>query len=78
MLTTFYFINEDCSLRHSHIYNRNATLEGNTGEERLVGIVVTLKIIVDNDGVGLSDITLIKLYNLTNHCRKITVTGSCE
>ena len=77
MLTAFFFINEDCSLRHSDIYNRNATLEGSTGGERLVGTVVTLKSIVDSDGMGLSDITLIKLYNLTTYCRIVTITGNC-
>ena len=74
MPTTFY---EDCSLRCSHIDNRNTTLEGYTGQESLFGIVLTLKIIVDGNGMGLGDISFIELYNGTAHCCIVTVTGNC-
>ena len=48
LYTTFY---EDCSLRCSHIDNGNTTLEGYAGQESLCGIVLTLKIIVDGNGM---------------------------
>ena len=76
MPTTFY---EDCSLRCSHIDDRNTTLEGYARQESLFGIVLTHNIIADGNGIymGLGDISLIELYNGTAHCCIVTVTGSC-
>ena len=75
MLTRF---SEDCSFRPGHIDNRNSTVKGNTGEESLAGAIITLKVAVNNDSVGLSDVALIELYDLTIHCCIVTITSNCE
>ena len=57
--------------------DRNTTLEGNTGEKSFLGIVFTLNIIADNNGVGLSEITHIKSHILTADCYIVTITSNC-
>ena len=78
--TAFIFsriINGNCSSRHSHSDVRNTTVQGNVGEEILIWIIFTHIIIINNDGVGPSDISCVKLYDLTSHWYIVTISNSC-
>ena len=80
MLTTLWLgnvVNGDHSSRYSHSDIRNTTVQGNVGEEIFIWILFTLVIIIDNNGVGLSDISCVELYDLTCHWYIVTISNSC-